>query len=143
MVRYEVDRKKRKEENRRYLKEFSRYLEKKKLSKKTIEKHIQNIDFYINTFLLYENPEKASEGVRRLDYFLGFWFIRKAMWSSPSSMKDNIASLKHFYTYMNEIGEVSDEALSDMLAEIRECKNEWIETVKQYNNPDADIEDDW
>ena len=143
MDKYEAECKKRKEENHTFLAGFTRYLENKNLSKKTIDKHVQNIDFYINHFLLYEKPQEAAEGVSQLDYFLGFWFIRKAMWSSPSSIKENIASLKHFYFYMNKIGQVSDEALSKMQEEIKECKSEWIETVKKYDDPDFDIEDIW
>ena len=143
MDQYEAECKKRKTDNRKYLKEFTRYLENKKLSKKTIDKHIGNIDFYINTFLLYKSPQKAAEGVHQVDYFLGFWFIRKALWATPSSIKEYIVSLKLFYSYMNETGEVSDKELTDMLDEIKECKGEWIETVKKYDDPDFDIEDIW
>ncbi len=141
--RYEAECKKRKEENHTFLTGFTRYLENKNLSKKTIDKHVRNVDFYINHYLLYESPQKASAGVSQLDHFLGFWFIRKAMWSSPSSIKENITSLKHFYAYMNKIGQVSDRALSNMLEEIKECKSEWVETVKKYDDPDCDIEDIW
>ena len=31
--------------------------------------------------------------------FLGFWFIRKAMWASQSSIKGNATSLKKLYTF--------------------------------------------
>ncbi|HZX11725.1 MAG TPA: recombinase, partial [Acidobacteriota bacterium] len=106
-------------------------------------KHVQNIDFYINHFLLYDSPKKASEGVNQLDYFLGFWFIRKAMWASPDTIKENIASLKHFYSYINKIGQVKDKEVSNMEEEIKECKSQWIETVKKYDDPDFDSEDIW
>ncbi len=141
--KYEAECEKRKKENQAFLNGFMRYLENKKLSKKTIDKHVENIDFYINTFLLYDEPQKASEGVNQLDYFLGYWFIRKAMWASPASIKENITSLNHFYTYMNQIGQVTEEELLDMKQEIEEFKDEWIETVIRHADPDVDMEDIW
>ena len=141
--RYEAECEKRKEENHTFLIGFTRYLENKKISKKTVDKHINNINFYINDFLLYESPEKASDGVNQLNYFFGYWFIRKAMWASPASIKENITSLKHFYTYMNKIGQVTEEDILDMQEEIKESKDEWIETVIRYDDPDVDMEDIW
>jgi len=141
--KYEAECKKRREENHTFLMGFTRYLEDKKLSKKTIDKHVQNIDFHINHFLLYQSPQKASEGVSQLDYFLGFWFIRKAMWASPTTIKENITSLRHFYSYMNKIGQVTDKEVSRMEEDIKESQSEWIETVKKYDDPDIDPDDIW
>jgi hypothetical protein len=141
--KYELECRKRKEENHAFLIGFTRYLKNKKFAKRTIDKHVRNIDFYINDFLLYESPKKASEGVSQLDYFLGFWFIRKAMWASPDTIKENIASLKHFYSYMNKIGQVTEKEVFNMEEEIKECKSHWIETVKKYDDPDFDSEDIW
>ncbi|MCP4339699.1 MAG: recombinase [Desulfobulbaceae bacterium] len=140
---YEAECEKRKEENHTFLIGFTRYLENKKISQKTIDKHVSNIDFFINVFLLYESPMKASGGVNQLNLFFGYWFIRKAMWASPTSIKENITSLKHFYTYMNRIGQVENEELFDMKKEIKESKDEWIETVIQYGDPDVDLGDIW
>ena len=140
---FEAECEKRREENHIFITGFTRYLEDKKLSEKTINKHVANVDFYINECLLYESPEKASDGVNKVNYFLGYWFIRKAMWASPTSIKENTTSLKHFYTYMNKIGQVSKEELIDLKREIKENKDKWIETVKKYDDPDIDIEDVW
>ena len=140
---YESECKKIRKENRKLLNGFSQYLASRKLSKKTIDKHVSNIEFYINEFLLYEEPLKANEGVNRLDYFLGYWFIRKAMWASVSSIKENITSLKHFYTFMYEIGEIDKEELVEMKEEIKESKDEWLETIRRYDDPNTDMEDVW
>ena len=141
--KYEMECEKRKEENQIYLNGFTRYLELKKLSQKTIDKHAGNIDFYINEFLLYESPQKAAEGTHELNYFLGYWFIKKAMWATPTSIRENCTSLKHFYSYMNQIGQVSDEELSELKNEIKESKDEWVETVRKYDDPDIDLEEVW
>ncbi len=140
---FEAECEKLREENHSFIIGFTRYLQNKKLSKKTIDKHVANIDFYINEYLLYESPKKASDGVNQVNYFLGYWFIRKAMWASPTSIKEYMTSLKHFYSYMNTIGQVNDEELSELKSEIKDNKDEWIETVKKYDDPDIDIEDVW
>ncbi len=140
---YEIECKKIKKQNRKLLTGFRKYLGSKKLSKKTVDKHVANIDFYINEFLLYEEPSKAKEGVNKLDYFLGYWFIRKAMWASVTSIKENITSLKHFYTYMHTIDEIDLEELNAMKEEIKESKDEWLETIRKYDDPDTDLEDIW
>jgi len=130
-------------ENRKLLNSFRKYLGSKKLSKKTVDKHVSNIDFYINEFLLYEEPSKAKEGVNKLDYFLGYWFIRKAMWASVTSIKENITSLKHFYTYMHKIDEIDLEELNAMKEEIKEGQDEWLEAISKYDDPETDFEDIW
>ena len=140
---YEIECKKIRKENRKLLNSFRKYLGSKKLSKKTVDKHVSNIDFYINEFLLYEEPSKAKEGVNKLDYFLGYWFIRKAMWASVTSIKENITSLKHFYTYMHTIDEIDLEKLNAMKEEIKESKDKWLETIRKYDDPDTDFEDIW
>ena len=140
---YQTECKKIKKENRKLLNSFRQYLGSKNLSKKTVDKHVSNIDFYINEFLLYEEPSKAKEGVNRLDYFLGYWFIRKAMWASVTSIKEIITSLKHFYTYMHLIDEIDLEELNEMKEEIKESKDEWLETLRKYDDPDTDFEDIW
>jgi len=84
---YEQDCARIRENNEKILAEFERWLSDKKLSPKTIARHYDNVDFYINEFLLYEEATEASDGVYKIDYFLGFWFIKKAMWASKSSIK--------------------------------------------------------
>jgi len=122
-------------ENEKLLNNFEQYLNSKKLSQKTIAKHVGNIDFYINDFLLYEEPEQPQEGITKLNYFFSYWFIRKAMWASVSSIKENITSLKHFYTYMHSIGEVKIDELIEMKEDIKECKEEWFSALHDFDNP--------
>ena len=85
----------------------------------------------------------AEDGIRLVDEFLGYWFIRKAMWASESSIKSNIVTIKKFYTFMQSLGLISAEALKDLNDEIKENKQEWIDTVKRYDDPDVDFEDVW
>jgi hypothetical protein len=67
------------EENAALLKEFAGWLRGKGLSEATVERHCENIDFYVNEFLLYDGATPATDGVQEVGMFLVYWFIRKAM----------------------------------------------------------------
>jgi len=125
-----------KKDNVKLLEQFNQWLSEKGLAEKTLRRHVENADFYINTFLLYEDAIPASEGVSRISMFLGYWFIRKATWAGPSAIRENAASLKKFYTFMQEQDEVSAEALQDLKETIKEEMSEWMGTVERYDDPD-------
>ncbi len=126
------------EDNAKLLEQFEAWLQQKKLSKKTIRTHTENVDLYINEFLLYEDAVEAKDGADDIGMFLGYWFVKKAMWASPAQIKRNAASLKKFYTFMNEKGEVSKESLTDLKGTIKEEMSEWIATMRRYDDPDID-----
>lgn len=44
---------------------------------------------------------------------------------------------------MNQIGRVSGEELVEMKEDIKTNKDEWIETIIKYDDPDVDLEDVW
>jgi intergrase/recombinase len=122
-------------ENKVLLSDFRDWLTKSGLVEKTIEQHVRNIDLYINYFLLYEDPTKAADGIGEIGMFLGYWFIKKALWSSKSQIKQNAASLKKFYTFMHERGLVSAEDLNDLKEKIKEDMLEWLATMERYEDP--------
>lgn len=62
---------------------FEEELQNSGLSAKTVRRHLSNADFYINEYLLREEPRPMEDGITELDMFLGFFFIRKCMWSTP------------------------------------------------------------
>jgi len=141
---YEKDCKRIRKENESLLNDFKKWLSDKKLSKKTIVKHVSNVDFYINDFLLYEDAIEAADGVSSIGMFLGYWFIRKAMWASQSSIKENASSLKKFYQYMLEKGFIEQQDLDELKLTIKEEMPEWLATVRRYDDPDIeDMEEVW
>lgn len=141
---YEADCAKIREANQTLLTEFAQRLKESKLTEKTVTKHVDNIDFYINEFLLYEDATEPQEGVYSVNMFLGYWFIRKAMWASPSAIKSNAASLKKFYTYMHEQGLVEAEDLADLKQTIKEEMPGWIATLNRYDDPSiSNMEEVW
>ncbi|MCD6225209.1 MAG: recombinase [Deltaproteobacteria bacterium] len=142
--RYEKECKKIRKENDKLLDEFKKYLLKKGLKSKTADNHASNIDFYINEFLLYEAAVKAKDGIYDIGMFLGYWFIKKAMWSSPAQIKSNAASLKKFYTFMNKKGMIKKEELDDLKVTIKEEMPEWIATMKRYDDQSiTDMDEVW
>jgi len=141
---YEQDCKRIRKDNKKILNEFENWLSDKDLSKKTIANHCNNMDFYINNFLLYEEAIEAADGVYEIDYFLGYWFIRKAMWSSKSSIKSNATSIKKFYEFMLEKGNINEEAYIELKEEIKNNMQSWLDTMERYDDPEIeDVEDIW
>ncbi|WPD23827.1 MAG: hypothetical protein SD837_04530 [Candidatus Electrothrix scaldis] len=139
--KYERDCKKIQKVNEKLLDEFEARLKAAGLSKKTINNHLGNLDFYLNNFLLYEDAIEAAEGVGKVNMFLGYWFIKKAMWASQSSIKGNATSLKKFYTFMHEKGLISKNDLAGLKQRIKENMPEWLETLERYDDPS--VEDVW
>jgi site-specific recombinase XerD len=143
-AKYEAICKRIRSSNRQLLTDFKNWLQSSNLSEKTINNHISNIDFYINEYLLYEDPVKPEEGINSIDMFLGYWFIKKATWASKSSIKSNATSLTKFYTFLLDKGLIDQDDLSELKATIKEEMPEWLETLKRYDDPsNEDMEDVW
>jgi hypothetical protein len=79
-------------ENAKLMPDFEQRLSGQGLANKTIRRHMDNVDFYINTYLLNEDAVPASEGAGHVSMFLGYWFVRKAMWASPGAIRENAAT---------------------------------------------------
>ena len=139
--KYENECRKIREANKQVLSEFELWLNSSGLSEKTINNHVANIDFYVNEYLLYEDAVEAADGVHAVDRFLGYWFIRKAMWASQSSIKSNAASLKKFYAFMYEKGLIEKDDLDDLKETIKEGMPGWLDTLDRYDSPS--VEDFW
>lgn len=84
------------------------------LTNKTIANHVDNVEFYINDYLLREAPLELQEGFGSgIDMFLGYFFTQKCMWSKLGTIKTTAASIKKFYKSMNEHGYVSKEKYNE------------------------------
>ena len=131
-------------ENKKLILDFKKWLAGNNLSKGTIEKHVGNVDFYVNEFLLYEDAVEAKEGACKIDMFLGYWFIKKAMWSNKASIKENAVSLKKFYEFLFEGRKISEEDLLYLKESIKEGMPEWLATMERYDTPEIDdMQEGW
>lgn len=106
------------------------------LSDKTIRRHLSNVDFYLNTFLLREDIHPMEDGLDMLGLFLGDFFIRKCMWSTPGTIKSTAASIKKFYKCMLDHGKIEKEAYASLCDEIRDEIDIWQADCEAYNDPD-------
>lgn len=113
------------------------------LSSKTIRSHLSNVDFYINEYLLREDAHPMEDGVGTIDDFLGYFFIRKCMWSTPSTIKGTAASIKKFYKCMLDHGKIEKNKYDELCSEIKEGMPQWQSDCAMYNDPDADDPFEW
>ena len=70
----------------------------------------------------------------RLDYFLGDWFIRKAIWANESCIRENAASLKKCYTYLVVIGQINVDDPAKLRKDIKTGMPEWITTARRFDS---------
>ena len=116
---------------------FEEELQDSGLSAKTVRRHLSNAEFYINEYLLREEPRPMEDGITELDMFLGFFFIRKCMWSTPGTIKSTAASIKKFYKCMLNHGKISKDDYAYLCDYIKENMEQWQTDCAVYNDPDA------
>lgn len=126
-------------QNEIYLEEFAQDLVDAGLKDKTINSHLGNVDFYINTFLLREDALdiKAGTDYFNIDNFLGNFFIRKCIWSTPKTIKSTAASLKKFYKSMLQHGHIEKFDYEYLENSLKEGMDTWMEDCEVYNDPNA------
>ena len=118
--------------NKAYIDLFEEKLTKENLVSKTIDKHVDNVDFYLNFFLLFYEPLKMEDGITHIANFYDFFF-QKCYWASKNSLKDMIASLKKFYKCMNQEGYITDDALDSFNKIVKEEMKYWIKDNNEEN----------
>jgi site-specific recombinase XerD len=110
------------------IEQFKEYLVRTGLSESTINNHIGNIEFF-SEYLTYYDPPTILTNADSSDIngFLGDWFVRKAMWSSPSSVRSNISTFKKLFKWFVIEGQYSNENYKDILDTIKTEKDCWLE----------------
>ncbi len=127
---YELESKQMQAENGKLLAGFVEWMLEANLKERTIRKHVQNVDFYINHYLLYEDCTRAMDGISSVNGFFDWFFPRKAMWSSTASTKETVVSLKKFYKYLTEKNIVEIADYEFLLVMIKQGMPEWLEHYK-------------
>lgn len=121
--------------NEQYLNIFARNLENADLAGKTISKHLDNVDFYINEFLLREDLLEMKDGCGVIiNEYLGYFYIHKCMWSTPNNIKTIAASIKKFYKSMLDHGYVEKSAYKELCDEIKKNMSEWQQDCERFND---------
>ena len=122
--------------NNRLLQLFEEDLVKSGLKEKTINRHLSNVDFFLNEFLIRAGALPMEEGISMLDEYLGNFFIRKCMWSTPANIKTNATSIKKFYKCMLEHGKIEKEDYEILSSCIKDSMESWQCDCAIYNDPD-------
>ncbi|XJS10484.1 hypothetical protein ACF3NG_10175 [Aerococcaceae bacterium WGS1372] len=118
-----------------YIDDFQENLKSKKLTEKNIKKHTENIDFYLKEYIpRFEWMETLGETAQQVDDFLGYFFIRKCTWSSPTTIKENAATFKKFYKLMLDKGRIEKADYDIMKDLISEGLDEWIADCIEYGS---------
>ena len=120
--------------NQPILEDFRAWLEQSGFTEKTIENHVDNIDFFTDYLVYYDDPLKKLDEADSIDVwmFLTDWFPRKALWASVTSVKSYLASFKKFFQWMGETGRVSPETVADVLTTLKEDRDEFLAAVAEY-----------
>lgn len=135
---YEKKQKENEKRNRKFIKEFESWLNNKKLSPKTIRKHLQNIDLYLNYYLSYYEINKMEDGAYEAFTYLNSWYMRKCLFASKTGITESAASIKKFYKCMCELGYVSNEDYNYLCESINNNMDEFLESFIEYDNFEYD-----
>ncbi len=119
---------------------FEQWLKNKGLAKKTIHRHLENVALFAE-YLTYYEPLYSLDEADASDFagFCGNWFPRKAMWASANSAKANLASFRKFTHFMEEAGHWDAAHAQDIRNDLKENKEEYIETAATYYDRYDDI----
>jgi len=126
------------QENAQLLDGFVTLLRNQRLATRTIRAHRENVDFFINEFLLYQEAKKPEEGIGEIDEFLGDWFIRKAMWSTPRAIKSTATSLYKFYGFLAASEKITPAELAELKETVALQLPEWQDRCERYNDLSID-----
>lgn len=131
-LRNEEEREAKRKENERIIEEYQTYLNEKGLAEHSIEKHIYNISYFLNEYLLYRDTG-PDEALLKMNDFVGNWFIKKTPWVTVSSIQLMISSIKHFYRHRQLQGKISKKDLDMLLSKIKRSQDDWINRFRATN----------
>ena len=91
------------------------------LAPKTIKRHLQNMDFFLNTYLVFDeaHPLTMEEGVTAIDDFLGY-FLEVKTFFTDSTKRSFVTSLRKFYKSMLAHGKITQEQYEDVVESLRD-----------------------
>lgn len=120
--------------NQPILESFESWLVQTGVSAKTGKKQLEDITFFGEYLVYYDDPLERLDEADEIDvyHFLADWFPRKALWSSPSSVKAYFTSFRKFFSWLGETGRVSDQVVSAVLSTLKEERETFLKAVADY-----------
>ncbi len=135
MLRGPVDKEKQeliRRENEEMIEGFQSHLQNKELTENSIEKHVYNITYFLNEYLLYRD-KRPEEAILEMNNFIGKWFIKKTPWVTASAITSMINSIKHFYRFLLLQERISQRDLNLLLQKFKRSQKDWINRLKSTN----------
>ena len=121
--------------NNKIIDEFEQFLKTDKLSKKTINRHIDNVDTFANCYLTdYSDCGTIFDGYKYFDDFFGYWLITKYLGISKSFMTEMITTMNKFYTFLFLKNYIDENSCTDALATLTDGKEEWLEQLEMFKD---------
>lgn len=105
------------------------------LAESTIQRHMENVSVFLNLYLEWRGPYTYAEGVGEINYFLGDFFITVCAWSTPTTIKNMVTTLRRFYKTLTASGLTDQDDLAFVEKTIRKMMPEWLEICAEYNDP--------
>lgn len=125
--------------NEPVLLEFQEYLEAKGLAKKTVDAHVNNIALFADTYQTrYDYCGTIFDGWNDFGDFVGYFFVRKCLWATASSLRGLVASLKKFYIFLAESSYIQEEESKEALLYLKEGLEDWLEDLRDFDEGSGD-----
>ena len=139
--------------NKEFMDLFLKDLTSAGLSQKTIQKHMDNVDFYLTDSLPFADVDEDEDGdeeakpmdmkdgveISNLRRFFSDYYIYHCLWSTPGNLKTTGASIKKFYKCMADHGKISKDQYKELCALFKENMADWQEECRQFNDDDGDF----
>ena len=121
--------------NNKIIDEFEQFLKTEKLSKKTINRHINNVDTFANYYLTtYSYCGTIFDGYKNFGDFFGYWLITKCLGISKSFMTAMITTMKKFYSFLFLKDYIDENSYAAAFATLRDGKEEWLEQLEMFED---------
>ncbi len=129
------------EENQKYMDIFENYMKKERLSKRTIRKHMSNIDMFLEYYLTYDMPNHMSWGCYDVNAYFDDFIIRKTSYSTLEDVRSIISTLNKFYKLMYELRYITVEDYMEYLNVVKDRKRYW--EMVMYKAKIKPYKDEW
>lgn len=105
------------------------------LSEKTVVQHMDNIAFFVFSYLYDARCIAIENSVENLDDFMGNFFIANCDWASATSLKGMATSLKKFYKYLHDMCLIDKELYQGAQNAIKEGLPRWLDMFNDKGTP--------
>jgi len=128
------------ERNADLLGTFEAWLADSGLSAQTVRRHLDHVALFADAYMAGEGgsvevPRPADQADEMdVDEFLTDWFVREPARVSEGAVKAHMASLKKFYTWLKETGQVEAEDADAVLEMLREDRDYYIQLARDFED---------